>query len=104
MSRRSPTTRESPGTTSSFPSRRSYTVCLNSGSMKITRLSLKAGLSTQSVSAKTWVAIRILIATMGDWKYEMWRAIRLGVDSGGHEKHRSPDQKVAYFHRYTAID
>jgi uncharacterized protein (DUF885 family) len=31
----------------------------------------------------------------------MWRAVRLVVDSGVHEKHWSRDQMVAYFHRYT---
>ena len=34
----------------------------------------------------------------------MWRAIRLVVDTGVHEKHWSRDQMVAYFHRYTAMD
>ena len=34
----------------------------------------------------------------------MWRAIRLVIDTGVHEKHWSRDQMVAYFHRYTAMD
>lgn len=37
----------------------------------------------------------------GRLENEMWRAIRLVVDSGVHEKHWSRDQMVAYFHRYT---
>lgn len=34
----------------------------------------------------------------------MWRAIRLVVDTGVHDKHWSRDRMVAYFHRYTAMD
>jgi uncharacterized protein (DUF885 family) len=34
----------------------------------------------------------------------MWRAIRLVVDTGVHEKHWSREQMVEYFHRYTAMD
>jgi uncharacterized protein (DUF885 family) len=34
----------------------------------------------------------------------MWRAIRLVVDTGVHEKHWSREQMVDYFHRYTAMD
>jgi uncharacterized protein (DUF885 family) len=34
----------------------------------------------------------------------MWRAIRLVIDTGVHEKHWSRDQMVSYFHSYTAMD
>jgi uncharacterized protein (DUF885 family) len=34
----------------------------------------------------------------------MWRAIRLVIDTGVHEKHWSRDQMVEYFHKYTAMD
>ena len=40
----------------------------------------------------------------GRLENEMWRAIRLVVDTGVHEKHWSRDQMVSYFHRYTAMD
>ena len=40
----------------------------------------------------------------GRLENEMWRAIRLVVDTGVHEKHWSRDQMVAYFHKYTAMD
>lgn len=40
----------------------------------------------------------------GRLENEMWRAIRLVIDSGVHEKHWSRDQMVEYFHRYTAMD
>jgi uncharacterized protein (DUF885 family) len=40
----------------------------------------------------------------GRLENEMWRAIRLVVDTGVHEKHWSRDQMVAYFHLYTAMD
>jgi uncharacterized protein (DUF885 family) len=40
----------------------------------------------------------------GRLENEMWRAIRLVVDTGVHDKHWSRDQMVAYFHRYTAMD
>ena len=40
----------------------------------------------------------------GRLENEMWRAIRLVVDTGVHEKQWSRDQMVAYFHRYTAMD
>lgn len=35
---------------------------------------------------------------------EMWRAIRLVVDTGVHEKHWTREQMVDLFHRYTAMD
>jgi uncharacterized protein (DUF885 family) len=34
----------------------------------------------------------------------MWRAIRLVVDTGVHDKHWSREQMVELFHRYTAMD
>jgi len=40
----------------------------------------------------------------GRLENEMWRAIRLVIDTGVHEKHWSRDQMVGYFHRYTAMD
>ena len=40
----------------------------------------------------------------GRLENEMWRAIRLVIDTGGHEKHWSREQMVEYFHRYTAMD
>ncbi len=40
----------------------------------------------------------------GRLENEMWRAIRLVIDTGVHEKHWSRDQMVDYFHRYTAMD
>ena len=40
----------------------------------------------------------------GRLENEMWRAIRLVVDTGVHEKHWSRQQMVDYFHRYTAMD
>ena len=40
----------------------------------------------------------------GRLENEMWRAIRLVIDTGVHEKHWSRDQMVSYFHRYTAMD
>jgi uncharacterized protein (DUF885 family) len=40
----------------------------------------------------------------GRLENEMWRAIRLVVDTGVHEKHWSREQMVEYFHRYTAMD
>ncbi|MGO9084657.1 MAG: DUF885 domain-containing protein [Candidatus Sulfotelmatobacter sp.] len=40
----------------------------------------------------------------GRLENEMWRAIRLVVDTGVHEKHWTRDQMLAYFHRYTAMD
>src|ERR1700744_6773137 len=39
----------------------------------------------------------------GRLENEMWRAIRLVIDTGVHEKHWSRDQMVDYFHRYTAM-
>jgi len=40
----------------------------------------------------------------GRLENEMWRAIRLVIDTGVHEKRWSRDQMVEYFHRYTAMD
>jgi uncharacterized protein (DUF885 family) len=40
----------------------------------------------------------------GRLENEMWRAIRLVIDTGVHDKHWSREQMVDYFHRYTAMD
>jgi len=40
----------------------------------------------------------------GRLENEMWRAIRLVVDTGVHSQHWSRDQMVEFFHRYTAMD
>jgi uncharacterized protein (DUF885 family) len=40
----------------------------------------------------------------GRLENEMWRAIRLVIDTGVHEMHWSRDQMVEYFHKYTAMD
>jgi uncharacterized protein (DUF885 family) len=40
----------------------------------------------------------------GRLENEMWRAIRLVIDTGVHEKRWSREQMVEYFHRYTAMD
>jgi len=40
----------------------------------------------------------------GRLENEMWRDIRLVIDTGVHEKHWSRDQMVEYFHKYTAMD
>src|SRR5579872_3287323 len=40
----------------------------------------------------------------GRLENEMWRDIRLVVDTGVHAKHWSRDQMVEYFHKYTAMD
>jgi uncharacterized protein (DUF885 family) len=40
----------------------------------------------------------------GRLENEMWRAIRLVVDTGVHEKRWTRGQMVDYFHRYTAMD
>ena len=40
----------------------------------------------------------------GRLENEMWRAIRLVIDTGVHDMHWSRDQMVDYFHRYTAMD
>ena len=40
----------------------------------------------------------------GRLENEMWRAIRLVIDTGVHDKHWSREQMVDFFHRYTAMD
>ena len=40
----------------------------------------------------------------GRLENEMWRALRLVIDTGVHEKHWSREQMVDFFHRYTAMD
>jgi len=40
----------------------------------------------------------------GRLENEIWRDIRLVVDTGVHGKHWSRDQMVDYFHKYTAMD
>jgi uncharacterized protein (DUF885 family) len=45
-----------------------------------------------------------LYSNYGRLENEMWRAIRLVIDTGVHEQRWSRDQMVDYFHRYTAMD
>ena len=40
----------------------------------------------------------------GRLENEMWRDIRLVIDTGVHAKHWSRDHMVEYFHKYTAMD
>jgi uncharacterized protein (DUF885 family) len=40
----------------------------------------------------------------GRLENEMWRDIRLVVDTGVHAKHWTRDQMIKYFHKYTAMD
>jgi uncharacterized protein (DUF885 family) len=40
----------------------------------------------------------------GRLENEMWRAVRLVVDTGVHHKHWTRQQMVDFFHRYTAMD
>jgi uncharacterized protein (DUF885 family) len=40
----------------------------------------------------------------GRLENEMWRDIRLVIDTGVHEKHWTRQQMVEYFHKYTAMD
>jgi uncharacterized protein (DUF885 family) len=40
----------------------------------------------------------------GRLENEMWRDIRLVIDTGVHSQHWSRDQMVEFFHRYTAMD
>jgi uncharacterized protein (DUF885 family) len=40
----------------------------------------------------------------GRLENEMWRDIRLVIDTGVHSKHWSRDQMIEYFHKYTAMD
>ncbi len=40
----------------------------------------------------------------GRLENEMWRNIRLIIDTGVHEKHWSREQMVEYFHKYTVMD
>ncbi|HEX4488472.1 MAG TPA: DUF885 domain-containing protein [Terriglobales bacterium] len=40
----------------------------------------------------------------GRLENEMWRDIRLVIDTGVHEKHWTRSQMVEYFHKYTAMD
>ena len=40
----------------------------------------------------------------GRLENEMWRDIRLVIDTGVHSRHWSRDQMVEYFHKYTAMD
>ncbi len=49
-------------------------------------------------------AYRDPYSNYGRLENEMWRAIRLVVDTGVHEKRWSREQMVDYFHRYTAMD
>ena len=72
--------------------------------MPITPPSSKAGRSTPNAWAREVGRYQDPYSNYGRLENEMWRAIRLVVDTGVHDKHWSRDQMVAYFHRYTAMD
>src|SRR6266481_9825178 len=93
-----------PATTCKFPSVRNCKVCLTSARTETTPPSLKAGPSTPSASAKEIGFYQDVYSDYGRLENEMWRAIRLVVDTGVHEKHWSREQMVDFFHRYTAMD
>ena len=64
----------------------------------------KAGRSTRSAWAKTSASTRTPTANTGGWQNEMWRSIRLVVDTGVHYKHWTREQMVDYFRAHTAMD
>ena len=41
---------------------------------------------------------------MGDLENEMWRSVRLVVDTGVHAKHWSRQQMIDFFREHTAMD
>ncbi len=96
-SSRSRTTRASRAITYRSRSRKSSRACRRFARKPSTGRTPKAGPSTPSCSPRRWAATKILIPTFGRLDGELWRAIRLVVDTGLHAKGWTEEQAVAYF-------
>ena len=71
--------------------------CRSSARSTATLPSPKDGGCTRSRSARRWGSSRIPIRTSADCAGEIWRAIRLVVDTGLHAKGWTEEQAVKYF-------
>ena len=75
-----------------------------SASSAATRHTPRAGASTPSGWARTSASTRIPTRTTAACEGDIWRAIRLVVDTGVHSQHWTRQQMVDYFHDHSAID
>ena len=62
----------------------------------------KAGPSMPRASATSWAATRTRTRKFGQLTYEMWRAVRLVVDTGMHHKQWTREQAIDFFKENTA--
>ncbi len=69
-----------------------------------TRRSLRAGDCMPSSWARMWAFTRILTRITAGWKADIWRAIRLVVDTGVHSEGWTRQQMVDYFHDHSNVD
>ncbi len=78
--------------------------CPPSASTSTTRPTPKAGASTPSGWARRWASTRTPYSDYGRLEGDIWRAIRLVVDTGVHVQHWTREQMVEYFHEHSNID
>ena len=103
-SRPSPTTRAFPATTCKSPSPRNSTACPPSASMSGYTAYIEGwGLYAERLG-KDVGFYQDPYSDYGRLEADIWRAIRLVVDTGVHSQHWTRQQMVDYFHDHSAID
>jgi len=99
-----PITKASPGTTCSYRWLRNSSAYRNSASILRTPDTSRDGRFTQNSSARKLGFIRDPVSDYGRLSSELFRAVRLVVDTGIHSEGWSRDQVVAFFRQSGAID
>ena len=95
--RRSPCTRPCPGIIFRSRSRRSWKASPSSARTPATPPMSKAGASTRSRSASEMGFYKDPYSKFGQLTYEMWRAVRLVVDTGLHSMNWTRQQAIDFF-------
>ena len=100
-SRPSPITKAFPAIICKSPSRRSSRTCPPSASTATTRPTSKAGGFTAERLGKDVGFYQDPYSDYGRLEADIWRAIRLVVDTGVHSQHWTRQQMVDYFHDHS---